>query len=107
MPSLPADHCGAADAALAEVYAVLREVARRHAATDQVAASCDGRALESAPRTSRGAVVESSPSPSKQGANDVDSVAHCVTSDASDRSLGAESRPGLAGQSDVCAKVSW
>ena len=64
------------------------------------------RRKKNAPRTSRGVGVESSPSPSKQGANDVDSVAHCVTSDASDRALGAESRPGLAGQFDVRAEVS-
>ena len=70
----------AASMALAEVYAFLRQLGQRDAATDQVAVSGGGGAKGNAPRTRRGAGVESSPSPSKQGANDVNSVAHCVTS---------------------------
>ena len=80
--------------ALAEVYALLRRLGQRHIAADQAATSVDERAKESAPRTSRGADVEI-PTQATSGVDPVDSIAYAVTSDASDRALGAESRPGL------------
>ena len=102
--SSPGDDRHAASAALSEVYAFLRQLGRRHAATDHVAASNDERAKESAPRTSRGADVEI-PTQATSGVDPVDSIAYAVTSDASDRALGAQSRPGLTGQFDVPAEV--
>ncbi len=90
--------------ALAEVYALLRQLGQRAAASWSDAASNDERAKESAPPGPQGADVEI-PTRQTSGVDSVNSIAHCVTSEASDHALGAQSRPGLAGQFDVRAEV--
>ena len=67
--------------------------------------SSSTRDMKNAPRTSRGADVEI-PTQATSGVDPVDSIAHCITSDASDRALGAQSNPGLACQFGVRAEVA-
>ena len=70
-----------ARSALAEAYRLLRALANKRTAPSSYLEAAD---------------VESLPGPSNQGVNDdMNTIAYSVTSDASDRALGAQSRPGL------------